>query len=132
MARISCAPIESVTFLRTSFGPNRLITPSTARMGCPTDMQISLRPRRLVRAAGGELVEVLLVDAVHRHELILLYLIAVEMRSDLLCRDLGLFGRDLCGCGELLAGLDVDHAVLHAVAADDHDTLVRHTDLQPR
>src|SRR5258708_39060814 len=108
MARISCAPIESVTFLRTSFGPNRLITPSTARMGWPTGMRIRLRPRRLVRAAGGELVEVLFADAVHRHELIFLNLLAVEMRGDLLCRDLGLFGRDLRRRGELLAGLDGD------------------------
>src|SRR5258708_15341169 len=95
MARISCAPIDSVTFLRTSFGPNRLVTPSTARMGCPTGIRINAAPSVLVRAAGSELIEVLLADPVHRHELVLLHLLAVEMPSHLLRRGLALFRRDL-------------------------------------
>src|SRR3954452_14794978 len=113
MARISCAPIESVTFLRTSFGPNRLVTPSTARMGCPTGMLITRHPRCLVGAAGGEFFNVVLFDAEHRHQLVFLQLLAVELADHLLRRDLGLFGRDLRGSCELPASPDVDDAVLH-------------------
>src|SRR3954463_16313934 len=125
MARISWEPIDSVTFLRTSFGPNRLVTPSTARMGCPTGMRLTRLPHWLIRAAGGELLDVVPGDAMDRHHLVLFQLLAVEMRCDFFRRDLGLLGRNLGGGGELLAGLDVEDAVLHAVAADNHDALVR-------
>src|SRR6186997_765424 len=129
MARISCAPIESVTFLRTSFGPNRLVTPSTARMGGPSGMRVAKAPS--VRATGGELVDVLLVDSVHRHHLILLHRFAVEMTGDLLGRSLGFFRGNLGGGTVLLAGPDVQDAVLHAVAGDHDDALVGDAGLHP-
>src|SRR5580692_2350777 len=88
MARTSWASSERLTFLRTAFGPNRLVTPATAR----TDIRFGTGS---VRAAGSEFVEVGLGDPIHRDEFVLLQRRTVEKGGELLRSELGFLGRDL-------------------------------------
>ena len=78
----------------------------------------------LVRAACGELIDVVFGDAVDRNDLVFLQRLAVEIGGDLLGRELGFLGRDLRRRAVLLARPDVDDAVLHAVAGDHDDALL--------
>src|SRR6202022_3475780 len=143
IARISQASSASVTFLRTSFGPNRLVSPSTARTdielvkpagdACDlsTNEQITAK-HALIRAARGEPSDVLLGDAVDRHNFVFLQLPAIEVGLDLLRRHLCLFRGDLGGRGILLSGIDVDDAILHAIAGDADNALVCDAELKAR